>query len=121
MWATNLHESDVELLLKGSLEDDGGTTTPFDLIRMLNEPFSSITALAVPPLTNALLTVCGGVIRVFAALQRRFVRSLATAALTEKMAGQTDATLRMRATCACMRNSDRAKALLEQREYHPTP
>ena len=31
----------------GELEDHGGTMTPVDLLRMLNEPFTSIEALQV--------------------------------------------------------------------------
>ncbi|KAL1521224.1 hypothetical protein AB1Y20_022773 [Prymnesium parvum] len=116
-WMVNLHKSDIEYLNEGRLEEDGGTPTPVDLLRMLNEPFSSIENLQVPALTNVLLAACGHVIRQFAELQKQHLRGLVSAALGAE-AAKLDATLRLRAACGMMHNAERARALLEQLGSH---
>ena len=83
----NLHAQDLSRMVRGDFDsgrDEQPTTmAPFDLMTMLNAPFSSLKDLRLPWLTNALVSVCAEVVCTYASLQRDFIYAIGDDALAD--------------------------------------
>jgi hypothetical protein len=127
----NLHTADIEALVRGQVDGgiDGempGSMAPYDLLRMLNEPFAPLVSLQVPALTNALVGVCADVLTYYASLQRMFITSVGNELLERTLGGGGVSSLPMPATpflaagavCSVLNNAERTIEMVTQIGTH---